>query len=210
MDLLDTDCPRLDTDQLQNTYFGLRHGTSRANETGIIISDPLAGIDAYGLSEQGVLEVENSIIEATRNGWVTDKTVIYTSDFRRTLETATIASQMLHTRPPIVSLYLRERRFRDFDGGPDDAYNRVWERDAIDPNHHDFRCESVHDVLERTVLFVLEMERRYYDSTILMVSHGDPLQILLTAFCGIPPNKHRELIPFARGEIRNFTPTFHT
>ena len=36
------------------------------------------------------------------------------------------------------------------------------------------------------------LEQRFEGETVLVVSHGDPLQILLTALAGKPLTKHRE------------------
>jgi broad specificity phosphatase PhoE len=199
----------LDLRTLKNRYYGLRHGTSTANAKRIIMSDPNLGVRSYGLTEAGQIEVENGVMAAIKNQWIDGRTLIFFSDFRRTMESAKITSEILHTRALKPSRSLRERRFAGLDGQPDANYARVWEHDLRDPNHTEFSCESVNGVLERMQRFVLRAEQQYADQTILMVSHGDPLQILLAVFCRIHPNQHRQLAPFERGEIRPFTPTFH-
>ncbi len=49
------------TPSLRNPYFVFRHGYSKANAEGIIVSQPANGIDAYGLSDLGRKQVVDSL-----------------------------------------------------------------------------------------------------------------------------------------------------
>jgi glucosyl-3-phosphoglycerate phosphatase len=57
-------------------------------------------------------------------------------------------------------------------------------------------------VLDRATAFVVELERRYSGRDILLVSHGDTLQILQAGFLRIDPSRHRSLPDLATAEIR--------
>jgi broad specificity phosphatase PhoE len=48
----------------------------------------------------------------------------------------------------------------------------------------------------------VDLERRYSGRAILLVSHGDPLQILQAGFLLIDPSGHRSLPPLETAEIR--------
>jgi len=196
----------LNLHSMKNRYFGLRHGTSKADAEHVIVSNPRIGTTAYGLTELGHSEVENSVTAAIKAGWLDKHTLIFCSDFKRTMESAHFARGLLQARTPFRYFELRERRFAEFDGSSADNYARVWEHDLVDPNSTEFGCESVNSVLERMQSFVQWIERHDNDRTILMVSHDDPLRILLTAFCDLPPGQHRQIKPFQNGEIRPFAP----
>ena len=49
---------------------------------------------------------------------------------------------------------------------------------------------------------VAELERRYAGRDILLVSHGDTLQILQAGFLRMDPAAHRRLPPLGVAEIR--------
>jgi probable phosphoglycerate mutase len=188
--------------QLRNTYYAMRHGRSVANDEGIIVSDPAQGVPGYGLSEEGRRQVESSVAEAMRNGLLDATTLIVTSDFARARQSAEIASEVLGAREIIVTPKLRERFFGKWEKQHYSSYWHVWERDALDDaNRHD-GVESTQDVLARTTSLVRDLERDYDGRTILLVSHGDPLQILQTAFERLDPSKHRLLPPLETAQIR--------
>jgi glucosyl-3-phosphoglycerate phosphatase len=46
---------------LKNRYFALRHGESKPNVLGIILSDPKSGTVDFGLSEKGKEQVKKSV-----------------------------------------------------------------------------------------------------------------------------------------------------
>ena len=57
-------------------------------------------------------------------------------------------------------------------------------------------------VLDRTTAFVAALERRHSGRDILLVSHGDTLQILQAGFLRVDPSRHRSLPHLATAEIR--------
>lgn len=185
-----------------NRYVGLRHGESVANQQGIILSNPRDGVTHYGLTLRGRQQVEESLASAT---CLDARARIYTSDFRRARETAEIAHAWLHcVHPLIASTALRERFFGDWEGTSNCHYADVWAADAGDPRHTQHGVESAQAVRDRLLRLVMELERQWQGETILLVSHGDPLQILQTAFLGQSPAMHRSLPPLHTAEIRVF------
>ena len=100
---------------------------------------------------------------------------------------------------------LRERGFGEFNGGPAAcAYKQVWKLDA-DATHTNFGCESVSSVLQRVCGVAMEIDDALDHSErwhVVLVSHGDTLQILQTAFEGIDPKLHRSLPHLNTAELR--------
>ncbi len=184
---------------LRNTYYLLRHGRSVANAQGLIVSDVSVGRTAFGLTDEGASEVRSNLM-AIRNE-LPELSRIYSSDFLRTEQTAAIASEILGAAVEL-SPRLRERGFGDFEGQSNDNYDRVWQRDAADASHREWNVESVRSVAARMSDLVHEIDQSGSGNTYLLVSHGDPLQILITAARGIDLRFHRQLAPLGTGEVR--------
>ena len=97
---------------------------------------------------------------------------------------------------------LRERCFGDCEGSATDNYARVWAADETDSGQVGRGVEPVAAVLDRTTALIVDLERRYSGRHILLVSHGDTLQILQAAFLRMSPTKHRSLPGLETAEIR--------
>ncbi|MCX7679489.1 MAG: histidine phosphatase family protein [Spirochaetes bacterium] len=185
--------------RLKNTYFIMRHGESEANEKRIIISSPLTGISRYGLTPKGRFQVLQKTKEIQHH---IDITYIICSDFLRTLETAQLVAAQLAASEVRTNPLLRERFFGSLEGGDDSMYEIVWEMDEEDPDHHEYGVESCREVAKRAIDFILECEREYHNETILVVSHGDVLNIMCCAVNGIPVRFHRTIKQVEKAEIR--------
>jgi len=190
---------------LKNQYFILRHGESEANIAKQIRSNPDEGITTYGLTDTGKSQVAISTQQAMRRGWLNDKTIIYSSDFKRAAETAKVVEETLHTGKIQLSSALRERYFGNWDGKHSRNYIRVWGQDISGFAQSNNGVESVSEVLDRVTRLIGEIETRYDGKNILLVSHGDPLHILQAAFAGLKPSKHRLLKNIKVAEIRKLT-----
>ena len=73
---------------------------------------------------------------------------------------------------------------------------KVWIEDAKNADHTEYECESVNSVLQRAWSVVEDCETKLPSDqqwSVLVVAHGDTLQILQTAFSGIDPRGHRSL-----------------
>ena len=190
----------LEFSHLDNRYFAMRHGHSLANQQGIIVSQPENGCDQFGLSELGQAQVKQSLAQ---NDDLDGRTIVLSSDFRRARESAQIAHKMLDCSADIgIELRLRERHFGELEMTSDDRYKEIWREDASNPDSHPNGCESVNQVMARVTALVVHCEERYADETILLVSHGDALQILQTAFARLDGARHRQLQHLDTAEIR--------
>jgi probable phosphoglycerate mutase len=193
------------TSRLRNRYVAMRHGLSIANVADRVVSDPARGIHSYGLTEIGKQQAETSALAAQESGLLDAATLIVSSDFARARQTAEVVSSVLGAAPARLSPALRERAMGSLEGASGHPYQPVWALDAVDPSHHAFGGESVDEVLTRTVGLIALLEAELDGQTVLLVSHGDPLQILQTAFAHVSPAAHRSLPHLENAEIRPLT-----
>lgn len=181
----------------------MRHGRSKANEAGRIVSDPAEGTINWGLAPAGRDQVRSCSLKARETVLLNSDTIIITSDFLRASESASIAAEVLKAETPINEIRLRERFFGDYDGTEDSNYAKVWSSDEGNDYNKDRGVESPREVQDRIALLLADLEKQYRDHTILLVSHGDALQIAQTWFEGKPAHVHRSLQHLKTGEIRS-------
>jgi broad specificity phosphatase PhoE len=210
--------------RLANRYLVMRHGESKANASGIIVSriETDRGGD-YGLSERGRRQAE----AAARDCGLPADTLICSSDFARARQTAEIVRARLGAPPVLIAAALRERCFGDLEGTPTGNYARVWAADEAGGGdtgtgntgtantgtgntgtgntgggNAGGGVEPPAAVLDRATALVADLERRYAGRDILLVSHGDTLQILQAGFLRMDPAAHRRLPHLGIAEIR--------
>lgn len=184
---------------LSNRFSVMRHGQSKANEAGVIVStieNDRRG--DYGLSAAG----REQALAAARACGLPPETVICTSDFSRARQTAELVRACLGARDVVVAEALRERCFGAWEGTPAANYQQVWAADAAGAGRGGDGVEPAGAVLERTTGLVARLEERYRGRDLLLVSHGDTLQILQAGFLRVDPSGHRRLPHLATAEIR--------
>ncbi|CAF0875815.1 unnamed protein product [Adineta ricciae] len=199
----------LNVNSLRNQYIGVRHGESEANVAHLISSHPPVGTNIHGLSPTGQKQVVENTKSFLESSSPNASYVIISSDFRRARETAEILASTLslsNGNKPDVQLdpRLRERFFGIYDGTSDENYELIWKTDEDNPTKNvTDQVEPPESVRERTTALVKELEDKYENQTIFLVSHGDSLQILQTAFQRLPnANQQRHLKHLERAEFR--------
>lgn len=194
-----------DIDKLRNRYFAVRHGESEANVAHLISSNPEIGTKIHGLSSAGRIQVTENTKLFLQNQSEGNLYVIISSDFRRAYETAEILAANLPNKVEIqVDQRLRERFFGIYDNTSDENYNLIWKNDEENPMKNlDDQVESVESVRKRTIDLIRHLEEKYNNQIIFLVSHGDSLQIIQTAFERLPnANQQRYLQHIERAEFR--------
>jgi broad specificity phosphatase PhoE len=184
-----------------------------ANEAKVISSNPeYATLDngLHGLVELGQQQatvsaellcssyVERTTAQADSSG----QFIVFSSDFMRAKETAEILCRTLVNKGLTVSNNgkcqtvpnIRERFFGEKDAGPDSEYGSVWAFDVNDADHTEFNAESVNSVIMRTTAFVKKLDDAHEGKDIVLVAHGDVLQIMQTAFEKRDPRTHRTTV----------------
>lgn len=118
----------------------------------------------------------------------------------------------------VLDVRLRERYFGAWDGTSDKNYAVVWADDAISPSHTNQGVESVDSVMDRATACIAEWNdllssyttisnKETLDSAsapwmVLVVAHGDVLQILQTAFEKKNGRHHRSLPHLETAQLR--------
>ena len=199
--------------RLRNRYFALRHGESRANVQGIILSSPTEGLKSgHSLTPAGGEQVAESVRAFKRAASSDGRAIIISSPFSRAMAPARTAQWILAILEGTfigVEPRLRERWFGQWEATSNQNYDQVWEQDALDPNHTHTQggVESVNALQERVISLIIELEQQFKDEDILLVSHGGPLQVLQTGLEKISAAQHRSLSHFQTGQIRELTLT---
>ena len=160
----------------------MRHGEAESNVLDVINSNP-AHLDKYGLTMNGKGQVEEAaqklLARQTKAGKKITK--IYSSDFRRTKETAEHMASVLGIDPSeiVYDARLREVNTGIFDG-------EKWsKRSEIFKTRHDTiytrpeNGESVEDVKRRTAEFLYDLDSKLKGEEILVVTHGLPLRLMV-------------------------------
>lgn len=185
-------------DRLSNAFSIMRHGQSLANVADIIISRIETDRQGdYGLSELG----RTQALASARACGLPRDTVICSSDFSRARQTAEIVRAHLDAPEVTLAEALRERCFGEWEGSATDNYARVWAADETGADQAG-GVEPVAAVLDRATAFIVDLERQYSGRHILLVSHGDTLQILQAGFLRMSPTRHRSLPGLQTAEIR--------
>ncbi|OVA00599.1 Histidine phosphatase superfamily [Macleaya cordata] len=176
---------------LGNRYWILRHGKSIPNEKGLIVSSLENGtLPEFQLAAEGVNQArsagESFLKELKENNIPLENVQICYSPFSRTRHTAEVVTSVLNLpfEGPQCKVMeeLRERFFGpSFELQSHDKYAEIWDHDEKDPfMQPEEGGESVADVVSRLAIAVETMEKEFQGCVVLVVSHGDPLQILQT------------------------------
>lgn len=194
-----------------NTYILMRHGEADQNiKLGISCH-----VDAPDhLTARGVQQVElagQSLAHKKID-------MIIHSDFVRTTETVATLKQTLNIADEYI---IADERLREFNVGT--YHGKTWE-----VFHNEYpkvaetfgmqipEGESYADVKKRMAEVLYELEEKYQNKTILIVSHGTPLWMMTAVASGYTPVQSVEMVnktftPFVNAEIRelDFRPLSH-
>lgn len=188
----------------------LRHGESTANVESLIVSRPgPRALTEVGLTPRGREQASEAGREARAQG-LGPETVVISSDFARAHETAELFAAGLGAAAPRVDPRLRERSFGEHDEGPASAYDQVWSIDRA-RGAHEGEVEPVADVAARVREVLREADGAGAhgaadDAPVVLVAHGDVLQIALALGDGVDPHDHREVPHLGNAELRRLGP----
>jgi isoleucyl-tRNA synthetase len=159
-----------------NTYFGLRHGESISNTTGIINADVTI--------ENGLTELGREQANSEADQLPKDIDYVFVSPLQRTQETATIIKKQLGLSDEqiIVDERLRERNpGSEWEGK---SWHDAHAAEESQP-HSDFwnytlaeDAESIGDVYQRIMEFMFDLETNYHNKKIVIISHGGVLKTI--------------------------------
>ena len=179
----------------------LRHGESTANVEGLIVSVPgPRALTEVGLTARGRKQARATARDAAAQG-LGPETIVLTSDFARALQTAEEFAAVIGAAPPRLETRLRERCFGRHDEGPATAYDGIWAVDRAHGTHED-GVEQVAAVAARVLEVLHEADELARTAPVVLVAHGDVLQIALALGAGRDPHDHRDIPHLGNAELR--------
>ncbi|MBX4205312.1 MAG: class I tRNA ligase family protein [Candidatus Doudnabacteria bacterium] len=157
-----------------NTFYFSRHGQAENNVLGI--SDCWPDTEHYNLTELG----KKQVAEAAGNLNQLGIDIIYASDITRDKQTAEIYAQALGLEV-IFDERLREVNVGEFKGRP---YEEYWKAYSFEERWTKAAKggETNQQVQDRMADIVSELSHKYENKKILIVSHGDPIWVLMKKF----------------------------
>lgn len=177
---------------MNNKYFLLRHGEALSNQKKISSCWPEKFINPLtkkGKEEtkKAAAKLKNKKIDPVRNYGDKKKTpreqisngvdLIFTSDLLRTKETAEIVGKEIGVKPK-VDKRLREYNTGIFNGGLLDKFMEFFKNEEERWTKKPSQGETYIDITERMYNFFQEIDKKYSNKNILIVSHQVPLVLL--------------------------------
>lgn len=182
-----------------NKLFLIRHAEAENNVSEILSSWPEKA--EYHLTEKGK-EQAKKMAEFLKKENID---LIFSSPVTRTKETAEIIAKKLDIEV-IFNERLREIGYGDLEGKAYRDFERQYPRESrIEKTEHGI--ETGNQIKERLENFLEEINKKYKNKNIVVVSHGDPIQIfygitqnlsLINSFQGWYPKKGSVKIVYSR------------
>ena len=157
----------------KNNFFLLRHGEAEHNLKDVIAAGPETGKRVSRLTPKGIKQAE----KAARDLAAKKIEVVFSSPYRRTMETAEILAGQtgaeIHKDERLGEInagvynWRPVAEFKAFHAEPMSEFTKRAEGG-----------ENLDDVRERMVDFISEINKRFRGKNILIVSHGDPSWML--------------------------------
>ena len=186
-----------------NRFFIMRHGESLANKRSIIASHEGNALNNFGLTNRGADQVMNTALQTRLN----QDAIIVSSDYLRAKETAELFHDIIYASSEIrYDVRLRERGFGNLELQNSALYEDVWKQDELSANTQVNNVETINSILNRALPVVDELNQIFSNKDILLVGHGDVLQILLAFHQGLEARFHRTLAPLKNAELRSLPP----
>lgn len=175
----------LDQKFTSNNYYLMRHGYSVRNEKDIASSFPEK--EACPLTEEGKKEV----LETAEKLKKENISLIISSDLQRTKETAEIVSKTLGAKLKFDER-IRELDAGEFNGEPVEKIKEYIKGKGFFESKIP-GGESHRDVKKRVYSFFKEIDKKYENENILVISHRVPLLIMLSSLEGVSDEEFSEL-----------------
>src|SRR3989344_1031793 len=179
----------------------MRHGESISNVKNIVNSS--LEKNHYPLTKKGILQVEVTIKAMLKKKIKPD--MIFASPFLRTKQTAEIVAEKFGVDPGNLKFdpRLAEINIGIFSEGDPKKYHTYFKDQLEKFSKTPPQGENLNDLKKRMWAAISEMEERYKNKTILIVSHEYPLWMLWMAADG----KSNEDSVAEKGKRADFLPT---
>lgn len=172
--------------KLKNKYFILRHGENNYQvEKGDFIY-PAVDTPSVRLTKRGVKQIEKVAKELKKESI----SLIYSSDFFRTRQTAEIMAKESGIKKINFDKRLRDINLGIYHGKAKKEFYKFVSYKNRKFSTKPPKGESWNDVKKRVVDFIQDIDKKYENRSILIVSHGDPLWLLEGAVKGLSVKKY--------------------
>jgi len=182
-----------------NTYFVMRHGQSVTNAKGVVNSN--INHNHFKLTEKGKKEVIASAKKLKKE----KIDIIFSSDFERGRETAELVAEGLGLPKTkiIFDSAIREVNTGTFDGKKPKAYHDYFK--SLEEKFYKIppEGENLIQLKNRVTEFLYEIEGKYRNKNILIVTHEYPAWLMLSGAMGADVKKSIEM----RGNKEDFVKT---
>ena len=172
-----------------NTYFLMRHGEAQHIIKDVCSFNVKTSVK-YPLTEKGKKEVLASAQKLAKEIKGKKIDLIFSSDFLRSKQTSVIMAEAIRFPKGkiIFDRRLREVSGDSFDGKPGEKY------DAFGSTREKFlvptsKGENLTQIKHRATEFLYEVEKKYKNKTILIVSHEYTLWLMMAGAAGATPEK---------------------
>jgi isoleucyl-tRNA synthetase len=164
--------------QSNNRIFVMRHGEAAHNIAGVADS---GGLTDYHLTERGEREARAAVEALAKQGVKID--LIYSSPLTRARETAKLAAEVFGILPDAVLIdkRLTEIDFGHLNGQPIAEYQSRFPDSLTRFEAAPQRGENFSELKRRLGDFIFELDSRYHNRNVLLISHGSPAAMLLAA-----------------------------
>lgn len=185
--------------KLNNKYYILRHGQSLSNRRHIIDCLPRKGY--FPLTKKGRKQAEESA-KRLKNKHID---LIFTSDFLRAKQTAEIVERQLKIKPKLDKR-LREYNMGVFNGKLVLDFPKFLEKELMRFKKKPEKGESYFEIMKRIYGFLKDINKKYKNKNILIISHQVPLTLLIGKIKGLSREdifkKYFEKDKIKTGELR--------
>ena len=168
-------------DPLPTTITLMRHGEALHNVRNIVNPVGAANDRANVLTPSG-RKAADVAGKKLRHAGIT---VIVASPSHRAQETARIVAKTIGVKRIETVIALADFQAGAFEGRPVEEHQKAFSRFSERFTEHPGGSENLRDIRARMVRAILEIKKKYQGKHVLVVSHGDPLWVLMAATEGL-------------------------
>ena len=176
-----------------NQYFVMRHGQTTTNVKNLVSTKINSGSH---LTEQGKKETRVNIQKLKRESI----DLVFISPFNRARETAQVVKEELDLKDEqiVVDDRLGEMMVPSYEGKSWMEYHNAYPKTIKNFDRANEGDESYKDVRRRMMQFLFEIEEKYKDKKILIITHGGPAWLLVASAKRLDLVKTLELLSNSR------------
>ena len=167
------------TRRFRNTYFLLRHGQADHIISGTIASKNTEATNPPHLTKVGISQARKAAEELAGKGI----SMIYSSPYARTMETAEIVAERLGLKV-VQDDRLVEIDAGFLDGKSIEEYREFFRKPEEELTKKAGGGEDLYDVRDRVNGFLDDVEKKYDNESILVVGHAASLMALESVYTG--------------------------